>query len=143
MSYNFVRTIVEDKHGFMWFGSSEGLDRFDGHQSLSFHHDVTLPNSLSSDVISRIIIDHNNRMWVGTFGGGVNLYREKSQDFVRFTTKTIGTELSNDTVNTVFEDSQGQIWIGTENGLNILSNENGVWVVKRLYQELGLSLIHI
>ncbi len=144
MSYNFVRTIVEDKHGFMWFGSSEGLDRFDGHQSLSFHHDVTLPNSLSSDVISRIIIDHNNRMWVGTFGGGVNLYREKSQDFVRFTTKTIGTELSNDTVNTVFEDSQGQIWIGTENGLNILSNENGVWVVKRLYQELGnpKSLTH-
>lgn len=144
VSYNFVRTIVEDKHGFMWFGSSEGLDRFDGHQSLSFHHDATLPNSLSFDVISRIIIDHNNRMWVGTFGGGVNLYREKSQDFVRFTTKTIGTELSNDTVNTIFEDSQGQIWIGTENGLNILSNENGTWVVKRLYQELGnpKSLTH-
>lgn len=137
MSYNFVRTIAEDKNGFMWFGSSEGLDRFDGHQSLSFHHDAALPNSLSSDVISRIIIDSKDRLWVGTFGGGLNLYREKSQDFIRFTSKTSGKEITNDTVNTIFEDSLGNIWLGTEDGLNIISEHDGQWSIVGIRQQLG------
>ena len=144
MSYNFVRTITQDKSGFIWFGSSEGLDRFDGHQSVSFHHDATLPNSLSSDVISRIIVDSEGRLWVGTFGGGLNLYREETQDFLRLTSKTKGFAITNDTINALFEDSRGSIWLGTENGLNIISWSDGRWNVKNIYQELGKpnSLTH-
>lgn len=144
MSYNFVRTITQDKNGFIWFGSSEGLDRFDGHESISFHHDAALPNSLSSDVISRIIIDSKDRLWVGTFGGGLNLYRENTQDFLRLTSKTEGLEITNDTVNALFEDSQGQIWVGTENGLSIISEKQGKWIITNIYQTLGnqASLTH-
>ena len=40
MSYKFVMTIAQDKNGFMWFGAQEGLHRFDGHQLVSFHHEV-------------------------------------------------------------------------------------------------------
>ncbi|WP_033081767.1 two-component regulator propeller domain-containing protein [Colwellia psychrerythraea] len=137
MSYNFVRTIAQDQDGFMWFGSSEGLDRFDGHQSLSFHHDAALPNSLSSNVISRILIDKKQRLWVGTFGGGLNLFRAGSQDFIHFTTNTKQASLSNDTVNALFEDSEGKIWIGTENGLNIISTKDKQWSIKQIHQELG------
>jgi len=137
MSYNFVRTIAQDEEGFMWFGSSEGLDRFDGHQALSFHHDSTNPNSLSSNVISRILIDKQQRLWVGTFGGGLNLYRPISQDFSHFTTKTQKAMLSNDTVNALFEDSEGKLWIATENGLNILNSENEEWSTQHIVQELG------
>ncbi|WP_223271587.1 two-component regulator propeller domain-containing protein [Colwellia hornerae] len=137
MSYNFVRTIAQDEDGFMWFGSSEGLDRFDGHQTLSFHHDSAQPHSLSSNVISRILIDKQQRLWVGTFGGGLNLYREKSQDFLHFTSKTTNTTLTNDTVNALFEDSEGKIWIATENGVNILSTDEGKWSTQHIFQELG------
>ncbi|WP_057830973.1 ligand-binding sensor domain-containing protein [Colwellia sp. TT2012] len=137
MSYNFVRTIAQDKDGFIWFGSSEGLDRFDGHQSLSFHHDASLPNSLSSNVISQILIDKKQRLWVGTFGGGLNLFRESSQDFIHFTTNTKQASLTNNTVNALFEDSEGKIWIGTENGLNIISAKEKQWSITRIKQELG------
>ena len=137
MSYSFVRTIAQDKDDFMWFGSSEGLDRFDGHQTLNFQHDSSQPNSLSSNVISRIIIDKQQRLWVGTFGGGLNLYRPASQDFIHFTTKTRNTKLSNDTVNTLFEDSEGKIWIATENGLNILNPHKEKWSIQQVFQELG------
>lgn len=137
MSYKFVRTIDQDKDGFMWFGTSEGLDRFDGHQFLSFRHDSSVPNSLSSSVISHILIDKQHRLWVGTFGGGLNLFREKTQDFLHFTTKSEDAFLTNDTVNTVLEDSSGKLWVGTDNGLNILENQDGKWLVKRIYQELG------
>ena len=137
MSYNFVRTIAQDKDGFMWFGSSEGLDRFDGHKTLNFHHDSSQPTSLSSNVISRILIDNQQRLWVGTFGGGLNLYKAVNQDFLHFTTKTRNTTLSNDTVNALFEDSEGNIWVGTENGLNIISNHAGKWSTQKIFQELG------
>jgi ligand-binding sensor domain-containing protein/GGDEF domain-containing protein len=137
MSYKFVRTIDQDKDGFMWFGSSEGLDRFDGHQFLSFHHDSSVPNSLSSNVISHILIDKQQRLWVGTFGGGLNLFREQTQDFLHFTTKVEGVALTNDSVNTLFEDSFGKLWVGTDNGLNIFENQGGKWLVKHIYQELG------
>ncbi|MFT5296183.1 MAG: ligand-binding sensor domain-containing protein/GGDEF domain-containing protein [Colwellia sp.] len=137
MSYNFVRTIAQDKDGFMWFGTSEGLDRFDGHQTLSFQHDNNKPNSLSSSVISRILIDKQQRLWVGTFGGGLNLYREKSKDFIHFTTKTKNLLLTNDTVNALFEDSEGKIWIATENGLNVLSFHDEKWSIQQIFQELG------
>ncbi|MBA6364852.1 hypothetical protein H4J42_13975, partial [Colwellia sp. BRX8-8] len=63
MSYSFVRTMAQDEDGFMWFGSSEGLDRFDGHQTLNFQHDSTQPNSLSSSVISSILFDKQQRLW--------------------------------------------------------------------------------
>ena len=137
MSYSFVRTIAQDKDGFMWFGSSEGLDRFDGHQTLSFHHDSSKPNSLSSNVISRILIDNKQRLWVGTFGGGLNLYRAETQDFLHFTTKTKNATLTNDSVNALFEDSEGKIWIATENGLNVLNSFEESWSIKQVFQELG------
>jgi len=57
MSYKYVMTIIQDKNGFMWFGGQEGLHRFDGHQLLSFYHDTSVDNSLSSNVISSIIVD--------------------------------------------------------------------------------------
>lgn len=137
MSYSFVRTIVEDRNGFMWFGSSEGLSRFDGHNSLTFHHNESVDNSLSSDVISRMIIDEHGRLWVGTFGGGVNLYQEETQTFLRFTSKDKKNKLTNDTVNAVFEDSEGKVWVGTEHGLNIITKIGKEWHVKGILQELG------
>ncbi|PKG82614.1 diguanylate cyclase [Colwellia sp. 75C3] len=137
MSYNFVRTIAQDEDGFMWFGSSEGLDRFDGHQTLSFQHDNSQPNSLSSSVISRILIDKQQRLWVGTFGGGLNLYRPSTQDFLHFTTKTKDSGLTNDSVNALFEDSEGKIWVATEKGLNVLNYHEGKWTTQKIFQELG------
>jgi ligand-binding sensor domain-containing protein/GGDEF domain-containing protein len=137
MSYKFVRTIAQDENGFMWFGSSEGLFRFDGHNFLSFHHDNSSPNSLSSDVVSRIIIDKKQRLWIATYGGGLNLYREGSQDFSQFSTKNKSGTLSNDTVNALFEDSEGKIWVGTENGLNVISKKNNDWSITQVKQEIG------
>lgn len=137
ISYQFVMSITQDSQGFMWFGAQEGLHRFDGYKLVSFHHDAALPNSLSSNVISRILTDQNDRLWVGTRGGGLNLYQEKSQDFFHITSKSKGHSLTNDTVNTLFEDSLGQIWVGTDNGLNILSFENNQWQIKTIFQELG------
>ena len=107
--------------------------------TMPLHHDASIENSLSSNVISRIIVDSKQRLWVGTRGGGVNLYQEKTQNFKQVTTKTNSTQLSNDSINALFEDSKGNIWIGTENGLNVLSASSDNWSVKQIHQLLGNS----
>ncbi|TPH12556.1 ligand-binding sensor domain-containing protein [Litorilituus lipolyticus] len=137
MSYLFVRTLAQDKDGFMWIGSQEGLHRFDGYQYLSFHHDANLASSLSSNVVSSILINKRNELWVGTRGGGLNLYQEKTQDFLHFSTKSKSLPLSNDSVNTLYETSDGKLWVGTDNGVNIIYQNQGKWHVKKIQQEIG------
>ena len=137
ISYQFVMTIAQDSQGFMWFGAQEGLHRFDGHQLVSHYHDPGVKNSLSSNVISRILTDKRNRLWVGTRGGGLNLYRNSNQDFIHITSKSTQNPISDDTVNILFEDSTGNLWIGTDNGLNILSESKGEIKTTQIFQELG------
>ena len=144
MSYKFVMTIAQDKNGFMWFGGQEGLHRYDGHQLVSFYNEISQDNSLSSNAISRIVIDKNQRLWVGTRGSGLNLFEPESKSFRHLTTKTKHAQITNDGINTLFEDSEGKIWIGTENGLNILSINGDRWDVVQIQQQLTnkLSLSH-
>ncbi|GLX79892.1 hypothetical protein tinsulaeT_32320 [Thalassotalea insulae] len=137
LSYQFIRAIAQDHHGFMWFGSQEGLHRFDGHQFVSYHHDASVPSSLGSDVISRLLVDRNNHLWVATRGGGLNLFQENTHDFRHFTTKTLDTALTDNSVNEILEDSEGKIWVGTENGLTILQFVDGQWQSIQIKQQLG------
>lgn len=136
LSYKSVQTITQDKDGFIWLGSQEGLHRFDGYQFLSFHHDSTQENSLSSDVISRILLDQSAQLWIATRGGGLNLYQEGSQDFRRIDSKNSALKLTNDNVNALIEDRNNNIWVGTDNGLNIIFRSGTDWSIKHLFQEL-------
>lgn len=137
MSYRFTMSIAQDKDGFMWFGAQEGLHRFDGHKLVSYYHEAEKENSLSSNVISRVLIDKKQNFWIGTRGGGVNLFNNDMQSFTHITTKTHDAALTSDAVNTLYEDTKGQIWVGTENGLNIIRRQNERWSVQQIYQQLG------
>jgi ligand-binding sensor domain-containing protein/GGDEF domain-containing protein len=135
--YQFVMSITQDHQGFMWFGAQEGLHRFDGYQLVSYHHDINQASSLSSNVISSILTDKKQRLWIGTQGGGLNLYHDKTQDFTHITSQNKTSPLTNDSINVLFEDSTGNIWIGTENGLNLLSEQEDTQTVKQIVQKLG------
>ncbi len=137
LSYQFVRSIVQDDDGFIWLGSHEGLHRYDGKHFVSYHHDAQIENSLSSDVVSTMLIDSKQRFWVATSGAGLNLYQELSKNFQHFSTLTEDAKLTNDVINSLFEDSEGKLWIGTEKGLNILSVKDNHWHVQQIVQVLG------
>lgn len=120
LAYQSVRAITQDTDGFMWFGTHEGLHRFDGYQLQSFHHDSKNPNSLSADTISVLLVDRSGLLWIGTRGGGINLYPGYGESFSHFSTQSTQRQLINDNVNTILETSIGDIWVGTEGGLNII-----------------------
>lgn len=134
MSYQFVRAIDQDQNGFIWIGTQEGLHRFDGYQLVSFHHDSEKANSLSSNVVSRILIDGQQRFWIGTHGRGLNLYVEENDGFFHFTSNSESTPLTNDNINALLEDSLGRLWVGTDKGINIISGEPGNWSNQHILQ---------
>ncbi len=113
-----VYSIVQDAHGFMWFGTTHGVARFDGHDFKVFTHDGADPQSISNNNAGNIFIDSENRLWIGTFGGGVNTLDLKSGELTRhpYSSNHIATMVS-ENVQSFFEDQASNIWIGTATGL--------------------------
>lgn len=118
---NWVDQIAQDTLGFLWFGSSNGLHRWDGHHFKTYLHDPEDSTSVSSNRISSLFLDRGGRLWVGTQSAGLNLYDPHSENFTRFLPDpNDSTSLSHQKVNHIAEDLDGNLWIATISGLNFL-----------------------
>lgn len=122
-SIGAVYAIVKDNDGFMWFGGSDGLARYDGYQLKIFRHDRDDANSLSNNTVWDLLIDKKGSLWVAT-DFGLNLFNPHSQNFTRFTHQSDDeASLSNNIVKVIFQDSRQNIWVGTYGGLNLLNTD--------------------
>ncbi len=90
LSQAVVNAILQDHHGFMWFGTQEGLNRYDGYEFEVFAHDPADPGSISHDSIRSLHEDKLGVLWIGTDGGGLN----------RFDT-LLGRSLTSSTIRTI------------------------------------------
>ena len=66
LSHNNVTSIIQDSLGFMWYGTTEGLNKFDGYNFIAYKHDPKNPNSLTSDDISCLAVDKSGIIFIGT-----------------------------------------------------------------------------
>jgi diguanylate cyclase (GGDEF)-like protein len=112
-----VNAIVQDHLGYIWFGTQEGLSRYNGYRFENYSHDSDDPNSLSNEWIWSVLEDRNGRLWVGTDGGGLNRYDQATGTFIQYTHHHANPRsLSNDRVRVVVQASDGVLWIGTDGG---------------------------
>ena len=81
LSQQAVMAVMQDRSGFMWFATQEGLNRFDGYQFRVFYHNPDNANSLSNDAVYSIIEDHQGYLWLGTDGGGIERFEQGSEFF--------------------------------------------------------------
>ncbi|KHJ38722.1 sensor histidine kinase TodS [Pedobacter glucosidilyticus] len=124
LSQSGVISIVQDHMGFMWFGTRDGLNKYDTQQIEIFKQKANDTTSLSSSLnIYALLSDSKGRLWVGTMSG-LNLYQPETNTFKRFIHQPKNPRsISNNVIRCLFEDSQGQLWIGTDSGLNILNGK--------------------
>jgi streptogramin lyase len=83
LSHGTVTSIIQDKEGFMWFGTKAGLNRYDGHNFQVYQHDPTATNSLSDNTIRSICEDRAGLLWIGTTRG-LNQFDKRSNTVRRF-----------------------------------------------------------
>ena len=74
LSTDRVGTILQDNQGFMWFGTFDGLNRYDGYEFKVYRHNSQDPDSLNANLITALLQDRDGYLWVGTSGGGLNRY---------------------------------------------------------------------
>jgi len=127
LSSNIVKGVVEDKNGFIWFGTSNGLNRYDGKNISIFQHDPNIPGSLSDNHVSTLFVDSQGTMWVGTMQGGLCRLREDGTFDIFKHNLDDPTSISHNQIWCIYEDSRKHLWIGTQMGLNRMDRHAGTF----------------
>src|SRR5436190_10670941 len=81
LSQNHIMCILQDSRGFIWLGSRDGLNRYDGYQFTIYKNDPKDPASISNNFITGMLEDKNGDLWITTRGGGVNRYNKETNRF--------------------------------------------------------------
>lgn len=124
LSNDHISCLVQDQRGFLWIGTTNGLNRFDGYQFLVFTNSQQDSNSLSSNEINCIFEARDSTLWIGT-RGGLNIFDPGTQKFQSITLDIqLDNELDNNWIESIFEDEEGIMWIGTRAGLNALETDH-------------------
>ena len=117
LSQSTINAIVQDSRGFMWFGTEDGLNRYDGFNFRVFKHDPDDPDSLGFNHVMALYLDRTGTIWVATNGGGLDRYDASRERFIHYRySATDPNSLSSDFVTAVVEDRTGALWIGTNDG---------------------------
>ena len=124
LSQNSISSIGQDQHGFIWIGTYDGLNRYDGYNIKLFRNDPNLPFSVADNYIKTLLIDDEGKIWVGTNSEGISIYYPDENNFRTIRKDRFNPNgLSNNEINVLFQDSEKKIWVGTNNGLNLLRND--------------------
>jgi len=126
-SHGGVLDIFQDSKGFLWFGTTNGLIRYDGYNFKTFKYDPDDVKSLNYNSVISIYEDTSGILWIGTEGGGLNKYNRESDKFTRYVHDANNpNSLSNNVVSSILRDRSGNLWIGTFGGLNKLITRDSV-----------------
>ncbi|RYE33107.1 MAG: response regulator [Sphingobacteriaceae bacterium] len=126
LSQNSVQCILKDKYGFMWFGTQDGLNKYDGLNFTAYKNSKSTPASIAGNMINTICEDANGNVWAGTRLMGVSRYDRLHDSFVSYKNSIQDpASLSNDNVKVVYKDNKANLWIGTADGLNLFNSKTG------------------
>ncbi len=128
LSHSNIRAIAQDRHGFIWLGSTLGLNRFDGYTFKAFMRNDQEPGSLIGNFVWALLTDREGVLWVAT-DNGLDRYDEATETFHHFRMEPGNPRsLPNPTVLALFEDGDGTLWVGSRGGLSRMDRATGTFV---------------
>ena len=116
LSQSSVLCMLQDSKGFMWFGTRDGLNKYDGHTFKTYRYDYKDQNSISNSFIRSLFEDENGNIWIGT-NNGLNKYLPSKDSFERFKHNENKSSLINNEIWSLASVEQNYLWIGTNGGL--------------------------
>jgi ligand-binding sensor domain-containing protein/signal transduction histidine kinase len=123
LASNNVYCILQDSHGFMWFGTESGIEKYDGYTFINYHHDPWDSTSLSDNWVTDIQEDKFGNIWIGT-QKGLNKLDQVTGKIERYTHDPNNTNsIRESIIGTLYIDEENNLWIGTVQGLDKLTIE--------------------
>jgi len=125
LSQRSVMTILQDKKGYLWFGTRDGLNKFDGNKFIVYRHNLSDSKSISNNNVHCIYEDSYGNLWVGT-QIGLNKYSAKTDEFIRYRDTEKPFSVNEHIVRDIIQISDELLWAATDNGIiqvNIKTNE--------------------
>ena len=126
LSQSTVLAILQDQFGFLWIGTEDGLNRYNGYTFRVFRPDLNNPDTISDRWITSLFEDSQGYIWIGTRQGGLNRYDPATGNFIYYLhdPKDPGS-ISSNYVTAILENTKGELWVGTNYGLNLLDRQTG------------------
>jgi ligand-binding sensor domain-containing protein/signal transduction histidine kinase len=139
LSQSSALCALHDRRGFLWVGTEDGLNRFDGYSFTTFRN-TSEKHSLSDSHVQSVYEDRSGRLWVGTRDGGINVFDGATEHFTAYKNIAKGaaapTSLPSNDVHCITENFDGTLWIGTSDGLCAFDREKQTF---RIYKNFGTS----
>ncbi|MFD3407956.1 two-component regulator propeller domain-containing protein [Aquirufa sp. HETE-83D] len=111
LSQSSVYKIIQDKKGFLWFATGDGLNRYDGHNFKIYRNDPSDPTTLSGSEIFTVAEDDLGNLWVGTRNSGLNKIELATGKITRFTKGPTGQDLSNSSIPSILNLGRGKVGV--------------------------------
>ncbi|WP_406682937.1 ATP-binding protein [Seonamhaeicola sp. MEBiC1930] len=137
MSQVSVNDMIHDSNGFVWIGTADGLDRFDGNVFKQFKHNPNDSTSISGNYITKIVEGINGEILIGTSGNGLNIFDPETDSFKKI---NLESSAKNEIITGIAVDTDGDVLVSTvNNGLFILSNDDGRFNKKYYLSNLSIT----
>ncbi len=128
LSHNSVYCILQDRLGFMWFGTGDGFNKFDGYEFQVYKYDLEKPNTRTGRYVFSMLEDRYGKIWIGT-GGGLSSFDPETEQFTHYQHDPDDSDsLADDQVWSLFEDRDGQLWVGSFGGLSLFDRKNNRFI---------------
>lgn len=129
LAQSSVYTVLQDDSGYIWLGTEDGLQQYDGYSFRTYRHSADDHNSLSNSYITRLLQGKQGYLWVGTYAG-LNRYDFSTGEFTRYAHEHPGFNTAgHNYIWTLAQTADGGIWVGSDDGLERLDHASGKWTV--------------
>jgi signal transduction histidine kinase/ligand-binding sensor domain-containing protein len=120
LSHSTVSSVIQGRDGFIWIGTIDGLNRFDGYSCKVYKHNPSDSTSISSNFIHNIFLDSRGFLWMTTREGGLNKFDSRTEQFARYLhDPNTPNSIAHNKGSGIIEDKDGRLWIATDGGLDL------------------------
>ncbi|MFZ0453229.1 MAG: two-component regulator propeller domain-containing protein [Ignavibacteriaceae bacterium] len=141
LSNNSVNCVVQDRYGFLWVATTDGLNRYDGYNFKIYKNDPGNKKSLPSNDNFSLLVDNNGTLWIGTFGGGLAKFNYADETFSTFYPDSNNLNSQANNILNIAQDSKNRIWLLTQSGIFTL--DRATYKIKPCYLKDGKNKIRI